>query len=240
MSDLFDDAVAKIEAAYTGQGHQLGWRFLATTRRTVAGDAEVAFLTLNPGGEEADPTNPSASCEGGSAYLCEKWPIPGKAPRRYGPGEAPLQRQVQGMFEWLGRDPNTTLSAYFIPFRSRSLNELVAPNTAWPFAVSLWRGLFRAVQPELIVCLGEDVERGLRQVFEAEGGLPRTRAPYPVGWGSQTAWVTCYRERVLLRLPHLSRFKIFDRSESVATLSDLQRVVERRWEEAKQRRAGLA
>jgi hypothetical protein len=239
MTDLFSRAVAEIEAAYARLGHQLGWRFLVTPRRTLAGDAEVAFLTLNPGGAADDRRYPRASCEDGSAYRYEAW-------GGYARGASPLQRQVRAMFAWLGRDPDTTLSAYFIPFRSPTYEQLAAPEQSSQFAVSLWRTIFREVRPELIVCLGADVERGLRGVFEAEGERPLARAPYPVGWEPQKAWVTCYRERVLLRVPHLSRFGIFERPDSPRArhahgwLRELRNEVEQRQAEVRLRRAGLA
>ena len=58
-------------------GHRLGWRFLATPRRTLSRDARVAFLTLNPGGDRVDPTHGVASCEAGSAYVHDAYvPLP--------------------------------------------------------------------------------------------------------------------------------------------------------------------
>ena len=239
MSDLFGRAVAEIEAAYARLGHRLGWRFLATPRRTLGGAAEVAFLTLNPGGTADDRRHPRASCEAGSAYLYEAWGGTHRAPR-------PCSGEVRAMFAWLGRDPDTTLSAYFIPFRSPTYTQLAAPEQSSRFAVFLWRTIFREVRPELIVCLGADVEQGLREVFEAEGELPLARAPYPVGWEPQKAWVTWYRERVLLRVPHLSRFGIFERPNSPrwrqaqACLRALRSDVGQRQAEVKLRRAGLA
>jgi len=37
-----------------------------------------------------------------------------------------VQRQVRMMFDRLGRDPNETLSAFFVPFRSESLSDVSA------------------------------------------------------------------------------------------------------------------
>jgi hypothetical protein len=70
-------------------------------------------------------------------------------------------------------------------------------------------------------------------VFEEEGDLPPTGTPYLVNWGPQRAWVTCYRERVLLRVPHLSHFRIFGLPAS----SEYLRVIR---SEVEQRRARLA
>src|SRR6059058_1365768 len=147
MADLFLDSVAEIRAAYARLGHRRGWRFLVTPRRTLTSDAKVAFLTQNPGGKESDPTHGEASCEAGSAYIHEQWV-------GFPPGAAPLQRQVRAMFAWLGLDPNAILSAYFIPFRSPSYSELVAPEESFEFGVMLWRRIFTEVHPVLVVCMG--------------------------------------------------------------------------------------
>src|SRR3954464_13905018 len=119
MADLFLDAVAEIEEAYVRLGHRLGWRFLATPRRTLNRRARFALITANPGGRAVNPHHGVASCEPGSAYLHESW-------KQSPPGQEDLQVQVRAMFEWLGKDPDSTLSAYFVPFRSPSLSELPA------------------------------------------------------------------------------------------------------------------
>lgn len=203
MADLFTDCLGQIEEAYTRLGHRLGWRFLATPRRTLNSGSRVAFITLNPGGNGIDPTHGVGSCEGGSAYVHESW-------KGYPPGQSPLQQQVQRMFQWLNCEPDNTLSAYFIPFRSPSYEELVAPYESHAFAVQLWRGIFAKARPALIVCIGNETEKGLLSVLGHAG----TTTSFPVGWGAQTAALTRYGGTLLLRLPHLSRFGIFGRLPS--------------------------
>ena len=158
MADLFDDAVSHIYAEDARLGHQHGWSFLCTPRRTLANDAERAFITLNPGGRTNPPTDILESCEARSAYVHGEW-------EGHEPGTAPLQRQVRAMFAWLDLDPETTLSAYFIPFRSPSYSELVRKEESYRFGVRLWRTIFAEVQPRLVVCMGNDVESGLRAVW---------------------------------------------------------------------------
>jgi hypothetical protein len=215
MADLFLDSVAEIRAAYARLGHRLGWRFLATPRRTLARDARAAFLTLNPGGDRIDPTHGVESCEAGSAYVHERWGFP--------PGASPLQRQVRAMFAWLGLDPNATLSAYFIPFRSPSYSKLVAPEESFAFGVTLWRKILTEVQPALVICMGKPVESGLQSVW----GRPMAATPYPVGWGAQTAVLSRYAGNLLLRLPHLSRFAVFERHASAEPLRVIRREIAR-------------
>jgi hypothetical protein len=216
VGDLFADAVAQIEAAYVRLGHRLGWRFLATPRRTLNRRARIAFITTNPGGRGVDPDHGEASCEAGSAYLHESW-------KGRPPGNERLQQQVRAMFEWLGCDPNKTLSAYFIPFRSASLPELVARRESYSFAVQLWRGLFHHIRPTLVVCIGNDAEKGLHSVF----GRPIATTAFPVGWAPQTAVLSQYAGHLILRLPHLSHFGIFGRAASAEPLGNIRAEVHR-------------
>jgi len=204
---LFATSVAEIQEAYSRLGHQRGWRFLATPRRTLIANAPVAFVTLNPGGSLEDPAHGVASCEAGSAYVHERW-------NANAPGESPLQQQVRSMFAWLGRDPETTLSAYFVPFRSPSLKKLVAPRQSIAFGVQLWCGILAEVRAPVVVCLGADVEKWLILVL----GKPRSVTTLLVGWGKVTARLNRFDSRVLLRLPHLSRFRIFSRPASKSPL----------------------
>jgi len=127
------------------------------------------------------------------------------------------------MFAWLGLDPNATLSAYFIPFRSPSYSELVAPEESFEFGVTLWRRIFTEVHPVLVVCTGKVAESGLRSAWSH----PIEATQYSVGWGAQTAGLSRYAGNLLLRLPDLSRFAIFERHASAEPLRVIRGEVER-------------
>lgn len=217
MPEPFDTSVIEIQDAYARLGHRLGWRFLATPRGTLCSDAKLAFVTLNPGGDGIDPAHGVESCEAGSAYVHESW---GGCPA----GVSPLQRQVRAMFRWLGADPDRVLSGYFIPFRSPSLAALSTPIESFAFGVTLWRRLFASMNPSLVVCIGKDVERGLLAIW----GRPVSTNLYPVGWSPQSAALGRYEKRTLLRLPHLSRFRIFGRPQSAEPLEAIRIELQRR------------
>jgi hypothetical protein len=156
LDGLYTECIDSISVEYTRLGHTLGWRFLTSPRKTLVPHAPLALLTLHPGGSgRPDPSHGTGSCEAGSAYVHESWGRP--------PGQAPLQTQVRALFAWLGRDPDDSLSAYFIPFRSPSYEALPARQASWTFAVRLWRDILSQVHPTLVVCLGSEVERGLRR-----------------------------------------------------------------------------
>jgi hypothetical protein len=209
--DLYAEAIRAIETEYVRLGHTRDWRFLATPRQTLAPGSRAAFFTLNPGEGWIDPDHGRGSCEGGSAYVRECW-------NGHAAGESPLQYQVRAMFAWLGLIPDETLTAYFIPFRSRDYEALRSPGESYAFAVGLWRKILTDVRPTLVVCLGGDVARGLREIW----GPPLSQTHHEVGWGAVTAAVSVYADHQLLQLPHLSRFSIFGRPQSVKPLSRIR------------------
>jgi hypothetical protein len=209
--DLFSEAVRAIQAEYIRLGHTRDWRFLASPRKTLAPGTRAAFFTLNPGEGWIDPDHGRESSEGGSAFLRERW-------KGHPAGEAPLQIQFKRLFAWLGLIPEETLTAYFIPFRSRDYKTLPSRSESMAFSVGLWRKILPVVRPLLVVCLGDTVAHGLHDIW----GPALTERQYETGWGDVHAYVSVYTDWRLLQLPHLSRFPIFGRPQSVEPLARIR------------------
>jgi len=204
----FEEALSEIKQGYLQLGHRRGYRFLLSSKKTFCSD--ILFLNLNPGGSVIKPEHPSDSCEKGPAHLTESW-------RGLPLGTAPLQVQVQKMFRQLSvhvsgkRDLITeALMAYFVPFRSPRLDDLHAKKESIKFAHDLWVKIISNNNPRLIICLGGDV---FKQVDKILGG-PEGSITTKIGWGAVTAGVYRYEAGCkVLKLPHLSTFKIFSRDE---------------------------
>lgn len=212
----FNECIASIEMEYMNLGHRRGWRFLTSSLESFGPESRILLLSLNPGGHSEPPDHPKASCEAGSAYRVECWP-------GYPAGRAPLQVQVQLLAKALGTSLDTLLSAYFVPFRSPNFASMHKAQESIDFAIRLWEGAMDSLSPNLVVCLGKETEKWFREVI----GQPLSENQYPVGWGAHTALVTRYRDRVVLALPHLSRFRVFGRSESGEALEQIFAVVAR-------------
>ena len=100
--------------------------------------------------------------------------------------------------------------AYFIPFRSPSFKELHAEKDSIRFSLNLWREIFFTTHPKLIICNGKTVFNNVKEICtEYLDYLP----PVQLNWGDKTGQVLKYEKLRVLGLPHLSRFKIFSRSE---------------------------
>jgi len=215
--NLFDSCVEEIEAAYSSLDYKLGWRFLSVSRSVLNSPVRVAFVTLNPGGNRISPDHSTASCENGVSYLVERWT--GNLP-----GQAPLQIQVQRLFEAL-RVPLSfhgtneqlmaeSLIGHFIPFRSPRFADLPRRDEALEIGRRLWERLLQQTSPRLVICLGREVQRELRQLMpRAMNGKLVTTQSYQTGWGSYQVDIDTFETRAgtarLMYLPHLSTFKIF-------------------------------
>jgi len=227
MTTSFSEACKNIEEEYQKEeyqkdGHKNGWRFLMCPADRLNAKTQIALLTLNPGGGSSDKQRKcEPSCENGSAYVCESWC--GKHP-----GEAPLQKQIRKLFEAIAAEIDKagdgdnllqqSLAACYIPFRSKSLNDLPNREAVKVFANKLWRDLFDEIDPLLIVTIDRITTKAIRQILEKKLKCPTPDVKtFKIGWGAVSADVIIFkagkRKRVILRLPHLSRYQLFGRTK---------------------------
>ncbi|WP_242396378.1 hypothetical protein [Anaeromyxobacter oryzisoli] len=126
------------------------------------------------------------------------------------------------MFALLQTSPDETLSAYFVPFRAPIWQEMQAPADTLAFARELWRILLAELEPEVLVVNGADAFDQLATV------LPRPAHVFerPAGWGNQrVAFAEC-GGTLAIRIPTLSRFKLFSRAEGRVAMEDVARRVD--------------
>ena len=198
---------ADISAEYRRLGYRLGWTFMMTPAERLE-KASVCVVGLNPGGSE--PGAEIWSCEQGNAYHTEKnWGAPGNQ------GYVPLQLQVQEMVRLLDLGPDDYLAAQFIPFRSRSYASLERATEAVEFGKKLWTEVLAVSPARLFLCLGNEVTQHLVRLTRAQA---RPGPSLCTGWRATT--IGCYQTssneaamRTIVRLPHLSRYRIFGRFE---------------------------
>jgi len=213
--NLFPWACKEIDEADKELGHKLSWRFLTTPSRTLSPSSRVAFIALNPGGDKIRPDHGKESCESGCAYYIEDW-------------KSPLQQQVQLLFKEIAACLKVTdykslmdssLMAYYIPFRSPNYGSLHRQKESRAFAFQLWAKIMQDILPELIISIGWITFNDMHKILTTLNKMKCTnRHEMPTGWGSYKASINCYvgakKRTVLVRFPHLSRFKIFNRPNS--------------------------
>lgn len=231
-SQLFDQSVDLIREAYDRLGHTLGWTFLGSPKETMSSKSEILLLTTNPGGRSFGAREEFASSEKGSVYLIGEW-------RNQGPGKSSLQIQVRKLFEGLashgagrsGKDLlNNSLAGYFVPFRSPRLTDLPRRQESFQFGKELWSGFLAHCRPRLIICIDRKTCKSVREILSNQIGLQSSRSQrFETGWGAGTAkpiaadlheFVGEWNVR-LLRLPHLSTFKLFSSEKCVDRMNAL-------------------
>ncbi len=216
MTDLFEESIAEINNFYKKNGYQIGWRFLNGSKKTLVENPSIALITLNPGGDTIPKDHPWESCENGSSYLHEKW-------GNSASGQNNLQKQIQLMFEKIINSSNLSikrndlieqsLTGYFIPFRSPRLADLINKKEAFEFGTKLWKKILTNVRPKLFICMDKDTHKSLRPIISSAYNLDiKNSKKIRTGWGDYTAELDSFGENAkvqLLRLPHLSTFKLF-------------------------------
>jgi hypothetical protein len=217
---MFEEAISQIERAYSDLGHSLGWRFLYSPISTLSASTPFLLVGLNPGGREH---HISENVEEGNAYRLERW---GKKN-----SFNPLQVQIGCLFEVLARKlgqaspdafMDSTLTSNFCPFRSPSWEELHEQTKSIQFSRELWSRLLPQLSPSAIVCLGSEPFMHFRKVLLSLGGVEHHHQPKRTEWGDVTYTESHIklqsRDVLMLRLPHLSTYKIFSRPECTAAV----------------------
>lgn len=214
--DPFSEAVIEIEQAYEALGHRLGWRFLYSPARTLSENTGLMFSGINPGGGHYG--HPAPSVEKGNAYRVERW---GKHGQPNG-----LQVQVRLLYEGLAEkldQPATglmdsTLATNFCPFRSPSWDRLPRKAESVAFSERLWTSVFEHISPRVIIRLTGTPFEHFEDVLRRKGFERTDTQKEPVRWGNVTYSSSRHESEngnvLMVRLPHLSRYKIFGRPQS--------------------------
>jgi|SRR5215211_7051137 len=225
--DLFAEAVNDIEQAYEDLGHQLGWRFLYSPASTLSEDTELMFSGINPGGAHYQPPVPSV--EEGNAYRVERWGSHGQPNG--------LQAQVRLLYESLSEKldqratslMDQTLATNLCPFRSPSWDLLPKRAESIMFSKRLWSSVFRSISPKVVICLTGTPFDHFEDVLTRKGFEMTEMRKEPIGWGNVTYSSSRYRSEngnvLMVRLPHLSRYKVFGRPESQHAIDRLTEAI---------------
>lgn len=184
-----------IAAKYRKLGLRKGWTFLACPEARLR-DAEVAIVGTNPGGggpKDAYAYSETWSCEDGNAFYSEL---------------SEHQSQVQAWHRLMDVNPDQTLCAQFIPFRSPDLARLERRKEAIAFAEELWSWVLSHSPAKLFVTMGSAPALHLGRLL----GAGVVASNLPTGWGTTT--IDVYESgsgHRIVRMPHPSRYKLMGR-----------------------------
>jgi hypothetical protein len=234
LKELFDNSCAAIEREYQRLEHCKGWRFITGPKATLARNTRILFISLNPGGDYDPPDHPHESSENGSSYLIESWKGKPK-------GKESLQVQFQRMaskLQQIYRHQGSVedfidtqiLTAHFIPFRSSRFNTLHRSAESIIFGRTLWDRILKHLSPDLIITLNPETFQHISEILENNGCILEEHKSFQTGWGTGTSRpigceVSKYKRMAnivsILRLPHLSTFKLFSKPECKPYLDEI-------------------
>lgn len=217
---LYEGWYARVERAYGQLGHSLGYNPpIVSSVRAFEAKPRLLLMGLNPAGSRDVPEHRGRfRYEDRDSYVGTSWD--GLAP-----GQSPLQRQVAQLLRHLQRGLgesgpldlfalNRVVSGSLVPFRSPNEASLHRPNESLTFGRNLWRDVLNHWRPQYAVCFGTTPFRELSALL----GRPVEAREYDPRWQGSLS-VRVYQDGTrLLGLPHLSRFKIFGRVQSVEAL----------------------
>lgn len=167
------------------------------------------FVGLNPGGINGKSIRESLNsliASDTNAYLDEDW-SPDR--RNYGTGGHPLQRRAKALFEALGCDIRSVCAANLIFRRSKGERELDLElgEVCWPVHALV----LNIVRPRSIIAFGRHTF-----AFLAEKLGPGAAIEIDSGHANWNCRVHYAGERVLVGLPHLSRYSITSHASTLS------------------------
>ena len=181
-----------------------GFKFVYGPWATLT-TARIAFLSLNPGAPPDGADLRTVSDERGNSYVVEQ------ATTR-----SPITDQYLRLAALLGVDPSAVLAGVVNPFRSASAADLTAQQQAAGLALGeeFWRGPLSRADLQRIVTSGREAGDFVARLLGA-----RLDAEVASGWGTVTLRrLRTHDGRVIVQLPHLSRFKLLSRPACVGPL----------------------
>ena len=208
----WENKLRNIEAAYR---FEYGYKLLYCPWETID-HHKLVFLSLNPGTRTphgCDPVEGTISDERGNSYEVEQFN-----------SRSPISGQFLRMCEFLGVAPTEVLTGAVAPFRSQSWKALTdrQRDASLDFGRRFWgRALQSRPQNTGIIACSK---RAANLVVSLLGA--NLEKELGTGWGHYRIRRFRTKEgRLIVGLPHLSRFKLFGRAESEpyleAALEDL-------------------
>jgi hypothetical protein len=123
-----------------------------------------------------------------------------------------------------------------VPFRSPRLEDLPRRKESFQFGKELWTGILAHCQPRLIIGIDHKTCKSVREILSSQVGLqPSGSQRLETGWGEGTArpisaslheFIGEWNVR-LLRLPHLSTYKLFSSDKCAERMESLLNEVTR-------------
>ncbi len=223
-------------------GSALSYNSFATL---ISPEYPIAFVGLNPGGDEYD--KPTIESENGKcAYYYENWTAKGES-KKTPPDEtelAPLQQQIIKLYTQLAEVfdcgyktlMDKSIMANLVPFRSPNWNDLPNRSAALEFSSQLWSDIFKQARVKVIICMSIVVFYELDKILRGLGNtsVSEESKSESTGWGRTKYQIEKYmaddNSILLIRIPHLSRYKLFNSEKCTKAIDDIMAEIKQHME----------
>jgi uracil-DNA glycosylase len=169
--------------------------------------SNIAFISLNPGNAPENAELRMISDERGNSYEIEMDIT-----------KSPINEQFMKLCDFLENKPSDFLTGAAIPFRSKNWESLNKEQkiAGVEIGVSLWKELLGSNVKKIIVT-GEEACKTVLKIKSAE-----LKLSIPSKWGnSYLKKYVATDETEIFSIPHLSRYRLFSRKESIKQLEIL-------------------
>lgn len=226
---ILETSGREIQILYDKFNFKHGWTLLYSPMAAFNSSTRLMFFGLNPGGTGENVGR--LSCEDGNAYFIESW---GKSREGY-EEKSLLQRQIFMLYESIAHKLHPplsalelaqfTLAANFIPFRSRDWASLPNKKDVAQFSMKMWSTYFDVIHPKVIICMGVIPSNALVDILKTKQYSSIAHYSGCLNWGN-TKWQYLRMKRdeqqiVVIVLPHLSRFRVFGRPQSLEAVEQI-------------------
>lgn len=211
--------------------YKASWSFLYTPVKTLHSRQQLMFVGLNPGGSLSEPYAPQFHAESSNAYRVGDW--------SGGRGLNPLQKQVCELYCRIATSFQTaipyeslmdnSLAANYVPFRSKSWASQEDKPGTLEFSDCLWSQVLDIVWPKAIICISVVAHQRLSSLLTQKKHCEKHAVMHrqPVGWGDTVTYdVHTFSSRgrepiLLVRLPHLSRYRVVTHKACAKAIDDV-------------------
>lgn len=193
----------KLSLTYSEYGCLDGYKLLYCPWETIE-KAKVAFISLNPGEPPEDADLEVISDERGNSYEVEMLTT-----------KSPITEQFLKLCEYIQVSPNEVLTGTICPFRSKDWNFFI---NGYPFSdkqkeiglklgMEFWSDALKHI--DLIITVGDETTKSVIDIINAKKILEINS-----GWGNiKIRKYINSKNKTVIHLPHLSRFRLFSRAE---------------------------
>jgi hypothetical protein len=198
------------------------YRFLYSEKESMS--SPYIFVGLNPGGSDDDPSD--MYIENGNAFMNENWGSFG-CPN-------PLQQQVRAFFKQiatnLGKEVMSMMSkewiiSNYVFYRSSKWSTMASKHEHVENSKALWRKIFSATPPKIIVCNGHDTYKNMKGILV--GWTQESEVKSTSAWDGPHISVLKKDDMrcLIVGFAHLSRFKVITRPANIVSMNNVYKQI---------------